>query len=257
MSELDLEKQFADLQTALDYVMLKTELQRLGVVGGGYGLLVCAYGAPADHHTFYLVQIIIGGLLFIEGLVEFFLPDARHFIVLGALMALMGIWTSIMAKYHVAAGGSSTLFAAWGLVFIILGIVAFFDYRRFAHFISAKPTTTTIMDAGIIVKKLLSANPKKQTDVVIVDIALCCPSRRHFSLKEQLAAAKIAGKWKGRLLEDAIVFVRRSNALVLPKKGFQLDATGNVVAKIGGNLYEVKPMRESSARFEEWSRSAK
>lgn len=252
----------SNLQTALDYVMFKTESQRLGVIGGGYGFLACLYGLPKNHHSLYMLHLILGVALLIEGLAMLILPNIRHFIIQGSLLALTGAWIAIMSMLGEGAGGSPTLFAIWGVGLFFIGINALFSFARFEHLERQVLSKAETKDAGSIVKKLLNANTKKQQDVVIMALELDRQQPAHVPLKKRLFGQCDVGRWKVRLMPDAAILIQSSlsKAHVLERSAFAVstvpenltESMSGVSLRIADQLYIVKINKKHSQRLRNW-----
>lgn len=254
--------EMASLQSALDFIMLKTHLQRLGMAAGGYGLLACIYGLPKNHQNLYLVHLSLGVLLLIASIMAVLFPKPRHSIILGALLAVMGLWINIMSHLGEAAGGSVKGFAIWGIVLFLGGMIAIFDYERFSYLNTYLLCKQEIDNAGMLVKRLLSANPKKQLDVITVRINLEPESLNDISYGEMLSIVRrCSGRWKARLLPDAMILVRGSaaRALVLNRDNFTIPEApmhnGSGVGysvSISGRSYKLLINRKQSERLNDW-----
>lgn len=248
------------MQRALDAVMLRTQLQRLSVVAGGYGFLALVYGCPSSHDCLYTVHVSLGLLLILTSIVAFIRPYPSNLITLGVTLIIMGAWINVMARVGEAAGGSPAMFSAWGCVLIVVGAVALFDYRHFSYLGTQMPTGAEVKKAGTMVKKLLSANPKKQQDVLIVQIQVEEGPHRDVKLGEWVATLGNTGRWKAMLLPDVMVLVQNESARVLVLARGDLDCSTDVktsglcnwVVRISDRAYRMKLSGEFCRRVRDW-----
>lgn len=249
----------SEFQAALDFVMLKTQLQRLGVIGGGYGLLACSYGLPKNHLNLYLVHILLGTVLMVAGILSYARPKPIYLLVQGGLLVAMGVWIEVMAKLGEAAGGSPTLFAIWGIVMAFVGTSEMFGYSQFAYLNEQSPSKAEVSAAGIIIKKLLSANARKEPDVIFMRVGPHPDQPEDLQPDTWHVVPESADQWKARLLPDAVVLLnhRRLRALALCRADFGVrtacpEMPMGYSVRILGVTYIVGIEQRYTPRLTEW-----
>lgn len=246
----------SELQAALDFVMLKTDLQRLAICGGAYGLLACLHGIPKGHQVFYLVHLALGIALIIEAVLTLVCPRPIHLIASGAMLVAMGGWINVMAMMKEGAGGSPTIFAIWGGVLVCVGMSALLEFRRFAYLAVQAPSDAAAANAGLMVKALLSVNPKKQQDIVILDVKLDAYGLDSVLPDLWHPKVRYTGRWRARLLPDSAVLVQNmpARALALSKADFAVSQLPEVSAdlRIDDHTYAVQAAKVFSERLRNW-----
>lgn len=243
------------LQDSLNFIMFKTQIQRLCVIAGGYGFITCLYGLPRHHSELYVPHFVLGVVLLGASIVSILIPRPRWMIVLGVLLIVTGIWINVMAAQGEAAGGSLTVFSVFGIGLSIIGAIDIADSKRFAYLAASVPSRVELENASMIIRRLLSANPKKRTDVLFVRLRADSNQFDDQMLPEHFAALQINGTWKVKLLPNAAILLRGSSAQVLVLQrsdfGFTESDLAHLVV-VENILYFVTAAPHFADRLQQW-----
>lgn len=244
---MELIENIAELQRASDYRLMHKYL-RPGAIGSIiFGVIAIALGlASIDNNPINIILVLIGILLFVEGLLVLIAPSPKKIIAAGLALLLVGGWNISITIYNVSAGGSSFFWAILGFWQIIWAFQAFGRYRRFSHLSPVKPSEEYLKWIGEAVKSVKKAKVTESDDII------------------NFRMLKNHSNWKGMLLKQGAIFVEvRERDILLAKiedvnfmpLGAGCGGTTEVSFQIANRTGAGEIPPESFEKYEAWKQS--
>jgi len=248
LANLDAANQ-AELQSVSNYRLVRKTLKTAGVGSIVFGLIGMGIGfVGMEENPVNAVLGLIGIFLLVEGIWVVSAPTPTGMIVDGIALLMLGVWNIFTTIANSASNGSDGphFFAILGVWQIIWGFQSFGRYKRFSAMPMAKPSDATLKRIDELVKAITKAKATEQSDIV------------EFQTKT-FTAQQV---WKGRLSDDAAVFVEGSGQDIVFASRPEVEFVKQGKVLIGKTLKAKFKLRdrefagtiapESMDRFEAW-----
>lgn len=240
-----------DFQTALDFAILKRQLERWRIMCGGAGMMACLMGISGSRGQVTPLAVVLGLLLIAAAVAPSIVMTPLHLFIYGILAISSGVSLISVRAISVATGGSPMITQIVGF-FLAFGGVFFIDrYRQFRH----------LREADAFVRQLRPANPKREKDVVKLVVEPWVYQPDNAPLVDRSSCAAKVGQWTARLLPHSAILMKddASRAIVLEKTNISAiqEAVNHkrphYVEICFGSLLQAATMdSESAERLEEW-----
>jgi hypothetical protein len=236
-------QELALLQQAADQVVVRSEVKVTSIIAAIFGGLAL-FGAvtpPMDP-----LLLVLGALLALVGLWNLTNPHPRGIALIGGCLIVVGLY-NIVTGFVTAAGGShpQVFWQILGVWQIVWGFQAFPRYRRFARAFDCVPGTTRLEQARQSIRDLQRARPKKSPDVIEFIVSGFSPKAGRIRLGPDFVLCLVGA------VEDVIV---------CSPQGFDVEVTGHsalgkssqVVVHVNGRALKARLRDEHLGRFRAW-----
>ena len=253
------------LQIALDYAILKRELEHLRAMSGLSGFLVFGQGLAGRDGKPELSYLALGLLLLAQAFAPSVFMSPVYLLTLPVLYVIAGLSLAFVPVVRMLAGGSPTASMYIGGALAVVGVAAAGRYRQFAHLTLSPLPQGDLREAYALVRNLRPASPKKEPDVLRMLLQPCPDQPGDGSARTPPAAKACPGRWKARLLPNLAVLLKEDakGAFALDKSSFSavtastLKQTDYVTSlSIAGRAYVATMSSDSAQRLEQWLRCA-
>jgi len=190
---------------AADYKVVNSHLRPASFGSIIFGIIAIGLGGSmAGQNPINAFLVVIGIGLFIEGIWLLTSPGPKGFIVDGIALIILGFWNILVTFANASSGGGSVgFFFILGIWQIIWGFQSFGRYKRFAYLAGEKPSKEAMERLEQALHGIMASSYGTSADIV------------------EFKAKKTAFKqwtWKGKLMDDAALFVAGKKAIIPVRK---------------------------------------